>query len=155
MRGKVIEISPSPSGPPRVRMRTIPNSDAVTGSPALLPDFTGSLRGARMGITSTRSINSGMNISDCVRSMISRYCLYMQRITRDQLTPVFDRHIPPVARVQPREVFWVETEDSRGGRTRIPEHTTPEYLLAMRKRGYHGNPVTGPVFVDSAEPGDT
>ncbi len=90
-----------------------------------------------------------------IRSMIARYRLSMQRITRDQLTPVFDRRVSPVARVRPGEVFWVETEDSRGGRTRVPEHTTPEYLLAMRKRGYHGNPVTGPIFVEGAEAGDT
>jgi amidase len=79
----------------------------------------------------------------------------MQRITRDKLTPVFDRRSPPVARVEPGEVFWVETEDSRGGRTRVLEHTTPEYLLAMRQRGYYGNPVTGPIFVEGARPGDT
>lgn len=79
----------------------------------------------------------------------------MQRVTRDKLTPVFDRRLPPVATVQQGETFIVETEDSRGGRTRIPEHTTPEYLLAMRKRGYHGNPVTGPIFIEGAEPGDT
>ncbi len=80
--------------------------------------------------------------------------LTMQRITRDKLTPVFDRRVPPVARVVPGEVFLVETEDSRGGRTRVPEHTTPEYLVAMRKRGYHGNPVTGPIWVEGARPGD-
>lgn len=78
----------------------------------------------------------------------------MQRITRDQLTPVFDHRLTPVAHVQPGEEFIVETEDSRGGRTRVPEHTTPEYLLAMRKRGYHGNPVTGPIYVEGAQPGD-
>src|ERR1051325_10852499 len=79
----------------------------------------------------------------------------MQRITRDKLTPLFDRRTPPVARVAPGELFVVETEDSRGGRTRTPEHTTPEYLLAMRKRGYHGNPVTGPIFVEGAKAGAT
>jgi len=79
----------------------------------------------------------------------------MQRITRDKLTPVFDRRTIPVAHVAQGEVFVVETEDSRGGRTRIPEHTTPEYLLAIRRQGYHGNPVTGPVFIESAQPGDT
>jgi amidase len=79
----------------------------------------------------------------------------MQRITRDRLTPVFDRRTPPVARVQPHEIFLVETEDSRGGLTRIPEHTTAEYLLSIRKRGYYGNPVTGPIFVEGAQPGDT
>ncbi|MBI1790160.1 MAG: acetamidase/formamidase family protein [Acidobacteria bacterium] len=79
----------------------------------------------------------------------------MQRITRDKLTPVFDRRLPPVARVLPGEVFVVETEDSRGGLTRVPEHTTPEYLLAIRKKGYYGNPVTGPIHVEGARPGDT
>ncbi len=79
----------------------------------------------------------------------------MQRLTRDNLTPVFDRRLPSVLSVGQGEVFLVETEDSRGGRTRVPEHTTPEYLLAMRKRGYYGNPVTGPIFVEGAAPGDT
>jgi len=79
----------------------------------------------------------------------------MQRITRDQITIVFDHHLPPVARVQPGETFVVETEDSRGGRTRTPETTTPEFLLAMRRQGYYGNPVTGPIYVVGAMPGDT
>src|SRR5580658_9201817 len=78
----------------------------------------------------------------------------MLRITRDKLTPVFDRRLPPVAHAAPGEEFIIETEDSRGGRTRVPEHTTPEYLLAMRKKGYYGNPVTGPVFIEGAKPGD-
>jgi len=79
----------------------------------------------------------------------------MQRLTRDKLTPVFDGRLPPVLRVDQGEIFLVETEDSRGGRTRVPEHTSPEFLLAMRKQGYHGNPVTGPIFIEGAEPGDT
>ena len=36
----------------------------------------------------------------------------MQRITRDRLTVVFDRRIPPVAHVKPGETFIVETEDA-------------------------------------------
>jgi amidase len=79
----------------------------------------------------------------------------VQRITRDQLTVVFDRRTPPVATVKPGEVFVVETEDARGGKTRTPETTTTEYLLEMRRRGWYGNPVTGPIFVEGAEPGDT
>lgn len=79
----------------------------------------------------------------------------MLRITRDHTTVVFDRHLPPVAAVKPGETFVVETEDSRGGRTRTPETTTPEFLLAMRRRGYYGNPVTGPIYVEGAQPGDT
>lgn len=79
----------------------------------------------------------------------------MQRISRDKLTVVFDRRVPPVAYVKAGEVFMVETEDSRGGLTRTPETTTPEYLMELRKRGYYGNPVIGPIFVEGAEPGDT
>ncbi|MEA2582396.1 MAG: amidase [Thermomicrobiales bacterium] len=79
----------------------------------------------------------------------------MQRITRDQLTVVFDRRTPPVATVRPGEIFVVETEDARSGRTRTPETTTSEYLLEMRRKGWYGNPVTGPIYVEGAEPGDT
>jgi len=79
----------------------------------------------------------------------------VQRVGRDQLAVVFDRRLPPVAVVTPGERFVVETEDSRGGRTRTPETTTPAFLVEMRRRGYHGNPVTGPIYVDGAAPGDT
>lgn len=79
----------------------------------------------------------------------------MQRITRDKITVVFDRRLPPVAYVKPGEMFVVETEDSRSGRTRTPETTTPEFLIEMRRKGYYGNPVTGPIYVEGAEPGDT
>lgn len=79
----------------------------------------------------------------------------MQRITRDQLAVVFDHRLPPVAHVASGETFVIETEDSRGGRTRTPETTTAAYLRAMRERGYYGNPVTGPILVEGAEPGDT
>jgi acetamidase/formamidase len=58
-------------------------------------------------------------------------------------------------RVQPGEVFVVETEDSRGGLTRSSETSTPEYLRAIRKKGYVGNPVVGPIYVERAAPGDT
>ena len=57
-------------------------------------------------------------------------------------------------RIASGETFIVETEDSRTGRTRTPETTTPEFLRAMRAKGYHGNPVTGPIYIEGAEPGD-
>ena len=79
----------------------------------------------------------------------------MQQITRDQLAVVFDHRLAPVATVKPGEVFVVETEDARGGRTRTTETTTAEYLKEMRRTGWFGNPVTGPIFVEGAEPGDT
>src|SRR5262245_18465847 len=120
----------------------IPNSEAFTGSFAFKPDCTGSLRLARIGITSILAIAYG-------DMKFILYLTMLQKITRDNLTPVFVRRLEPVAQVKPGEIFLVETEDSRGGRTPVPEHTTPEYLLAMRKRGYHGNPVTGLIFVES------
>lgn len=79
----------------------------------------------------------------------------MQRIGRDQLAVVFDRRLPPVARVEPGEVFVIEAEDARGGRTRTPETTTTEYLLEMQRTGWYGNPVTGPIYVNGARSGDT
>ena len=79
----------------------------------------------------------------------------MQRITRDRICYAFDRHLEPVLHVQDGEVFLVETEDSRTGRTRTPETTRPAFLKEMRSKGYAGNPVTGPIHVTGAEPGDT
>src|SRR3954454_1268422 len=80
----------------------------------------------------------------------------MQRATRDRIQYVFDRHPAPVLRVVPGEVFEVETEDARTGKTRTPETTTPEYVKSLRSKGtYYGNPVTGPLWVEGAGPGDT
>ena len=79
----------------------------------------------------------------------------MQRICRDKLAVLFDQRLKPVASVKPGEIFIVETEDDRGGRTRTPATTTPEFLLAMRAEGWNGNPVTGPIFIEGANAGDT
>jgi hypothetical protein len=45
----------------------------------------------------------------------------MQSVTRDWIQYVFDRPPAPVLRVTPGELFEVETEDARTGRTRTPE----------------------------------
>ncbi len=79
----------------------------------------------------------------------------MKRIHREQLEVVFDRRIEPVIHVEQGEVFVVECEDARGGLTRTPETTTTEYLLEMKRKGWYGNPVTGPIWVEGAEAGDT
>jgi amidase len=76
----------------------------------------------------------------------------MQRITRDNWHVAFDRNLPPVARVRPGEHILVECEDARGGRTLTPESVTPAVL---KQRDWPGNPVTGPIFVEGAQPGDT
>src|SRR5262245_11482116 len=80
----------------------------------------------------------------------------MQRVKRDRISYVFSRGLEPVLRVAAGEVFEVETEDSRTGQTRTPETTRPEYVNALRSKGpYYGNPVTGPIEIAGAEPGDT
>jgi acetamidase/formamidase len=80
----------------------------------------------------------------------------MQRVTRDKISYVFDRRLEPVLRVAAGEAFEVETEDARTGQTRTPETCRPEYVLWLRSKGpYYGNPVTGPIHVEGAEPGDT
>lgn len=79
----------------------------------------------------------------------------MKRILREHTTAVFSAHVEPVMSVSPGETFIIETEDSRGGRTRRPEQCTPEALHKMRQQGYAGNPVIGPVYIEGAEPGDT
>jgi len=82
--------------------------------------------------------------------------LLMQTVTRDQISYVFDRRREPVLRVADGEVFQVETEDARTGKTRTPETIGPEYVKALRSQGpYYGNPVTGPIQIAGAEPGDT
>jgi amidase len=79
----------------------------------------------------------------------------LQRAARDRIAYGFDRHREPVLRVAPGEHFRLETEDSRAGRTRTPEACRPEALRALRAKGLPGNPVTGPVYVETAGPGDT
>lgn len=79
----------------------------------------------------------------------------MQRVTRDRYSYVFDRRLEPALTVDSGETFQVETEDSRTGQTRTPETITVAHVLSLRKKGpYYGNPVTGPIFIRGAEPGD-
>lgn len=79
----------------------------------------------------------------------------MQRIGRERLAVAFDARLKPVAQIEPGENILVETEDARGGATRTPETCTTEALLEMAEKGWYGNPVTGPIYVEGAKPGDT
>ncbi|MSR59998.1 MAG: acetamidase [Planctomycetaceae bacterium] len=80
----------------------------------------------------------------------------MQRISRDQISYVFDRSREPVVHVAAGERFEVETEDARTGQTRTLETCRADYVRSLRSKGpYYGNPVTGPIAVAGAEPGDT
>ncbi|MGD9713933.1 MAG: acetamidase/formamidase family protein [Thermomicrobiales bacterium] len=79
----------------------------------------------------------------------------MQRVTRENLSVVFDRRIEPVATIDPGVTVVVPCEDARSDRTRTPETATTEYLLKMKKTGWYDNPVTGPISVTGARAGDT
>jgi acetamidase/formamidase len=67
----------------------------------------------------------------------------------DQLAYTFGSH-PPVARLRPGDTVLVETEDCFGGVVR-----TVDDLPSQVCRFPYLNPVSGPFFIDGAEPGDT
>ncbi len=62
----------------------------------------------------------------------------------------WDNSIPPVLRVEPGETVAFEVVDASGGQLR-PDSTAAEVARLDFGRV---NPVTGPVFVEGAEPGD-
>jgi len=61
---------------------------------------------------------------------------------------VFSRDIPPRLRVQPGDEVLLHCQDASGGAV------TPETTVRTRRPGPPGHPLTGPVFVEGAEPGD-
>ena len=58
--------------------------------------------------------------------------------------------IPPVVEVEPGETVVMDTIDAVDGQ--ITPETTPEQLWNVDRKRTH--PLTGPVFVKGAEPGD-
>jgi acetamidase/formamidase len=82
----------------------------------------------------------------------------MKRIQRtpESLTYAFDSHRPPIIKVALGESFELETEDAASGTYRKPDDAArlldPWYLNYSPPKA---NPVTGPVFVEGVEPGDT
>ncbi|CAB9529803.1 Acetamidase formamidase [Seminavis robusta] len=64
----------------------------------------------------------------------------------------FDGSLPPVLSVQPGELIHVETYDCFHGAVQS-SHADPNQVLAAIPREQL-NPVTGPIFVHGAEPGD-
>ena len=73
----------------------------------------------------------------------------MQRLPVGPLYYEFSRHNKPRLRIQPGETVLVESEDAFSGQIR-----TNEDRRDKTKKPY-GNPQTGPIFVESAQPGDT
>jgi amidase len=82
----------------------------------------------------------------------------MKRVvrSRDSLKYVLDPRQTPVLEVEEGESFIVETEDAPSGTYRTPEDAA--HLLDAWYLNYSpakANPVTGPVHIRGAEPGDT
>ncbi|MCK5738144.1 acetamidase/formamidase family protein, partial [bacterium] len=77
----------------------------------------------------------------------------MKKLTRDHLTFFFDKDIPPVMTVKPGEIFAVETEDAIAGQL-TPETVNRMTHAEMKANVPCSNPVTGPIVVTGAEPGD-
>jgi acetamidase/formamidase len=62
----------------------------------------------------------------------------------------WDRSIPPVARVAPGTTLELECIDASGGQ--LTQHSTRTDVVGLDFSRV--NPVTGPIFVEGAEPGD-
>jgi len=75
----------------------------------------------------------------------------MKTLPRERLQYVFSKEVPPIVHIDPGETIVVETEDASSGRIRSPADIVPEKLT----RSPYGNPVTGPIYVNGAEPEDT
>ncbi len=81
----------------------------------------------------------------------------MQRIVRDQARKyAFDWEDKPLLRVQPGEVFELETWDASTGYFK----SAADKAIPARRPGFdrsppNANPLAGPIFVEGAERGDT
>lgn len=71
-------------------------------------------------------------------------------LTRDQTHNKFSRDIPPVLTVPSGAIVEVETEEATDGQ--LGPESTPEDVANLDFEPIH--PLTGPIFVEGAEPGD-
>ncbi|HEX9014890.1 MAG TPA: acetamidase/formamidase family protein [Chloroflexota bacterium] len=74
----------------------------------------------------------------------------MKRITRDRITYVMGRDVPPVLEIDPGEEVTFETHDASRGRIRTPEEGASFFPPPQDT-----NPATGPVYVRGARQGDS
>jgi acetamidase/formamidase len=72
----------------------------------------------------------------------------MQYVSALPLNYEFSRHQPPRARIKPGETFVVEAEDALSGQIRKAGDRRDKSKVP------YSNPVTGPIWVEGAEPGD-
>ncbi|MFT5468832.1 MAG: amidase [Verrucomicrobiales bacterium] len=72
----------------------------------------------------------------------------MQRVPAEPLIYEFSRHNLPRVSIQPGQQLLVESEDALSGQIRKPGDQRDKSKMPW------SNPVTGPIFVEGAEPGD-
>ena len=74
---------------------------------------------------------------------------FIKHLKLGKLYHEFDRHNPPALTIEPGETVVVETEDTFMGQVRKPGDE-------RNLQGFpYGNPLSGPIYVQGAEPGDT
>jgi amidase len=72
----------------------------------------------------------------------------MQRVPALPLNYEFTRHREPRARIEPGDSLLVEAEDALSGQIRGPGDRRDKAKMP------YSNPVTGPIWIEGAEPGD-
>ena len=75
-----------------------------------------------------------------------------ERIPRDRIGYFYDARLPPVLSVDPGTTVVFETQDARGGAMFV--NPVGELVDLPRPPVGRGNPVTGPLEVRGAQPGD-
>jgi acetamidase/formamidase len=73
----------------------------------------------------------------------------MKRLPLGPLYYEFSRHNEPRLRIDPGETVLIETEDAFSGQIRSDDDRRDKTKIP------YGNPQTGPIWVEGAEPGDT
>ncbi len=73
----------------------------------------------------------------------------MQRLSLGPLYYEFSRHVEPRLRITPGETIMVETEDAFSGQIRTDDDRRDRRTMP------YSNPLTGPIWVEGAEPGDS
>ena len=92
-------------------------------------------------------------------SYLNSYCLFslyrkkMKRISRKNLCYRFDKNLEPAIKIDPGERLIIETQDAYS-RT-VPEGSLGENVPFTELTEENANPVTGPVFIRQAKPGNT
>ena len=71
-------------------------------------------------------------------------------LKRTQTHNVWDRSVAPVARIAPGDTLVVELENASGGQLHADSGASTLATLDFGRV----NPVTGPIFVEGARPGD-